>query len=107
MTAIVNRGFMIVRAKSPFVNWANGKDDEFYLIGQNPEPSVYLIEEDFMETETILKASFKRIFLNELHGVSDNESDFPEITMSNFEAWFDIEFGGIVCDLEKAVLSRE
>lgn len=43
---IVNRGFITVRPKQPFIDWANQQDDEFQ-IDLDAEPTVYLIEEDF------------------------------------------------------------
>ena len=97
---IVNRGFITVRPKQAFVEWANQQDVEFQ-IDLNAEPTVYLIEEDFFDVEPIVESKFKQIFLCELDAVSDNEEGFPEITMSVFKEWFSLEVGSMVIDLEK------
>lgn len=103
---IVNRGFITVRPKQAFVEWANQQDEEFQ-IDLNAEPSVYLIEEDFFDVEPIIESKFKQIFLCELDAVSDNEEGFPEIKMSVFKEWFSLEVGSMVIDLEKDQLSRD
>ena len=96
---IVDRGFITVRPKQAFVDWANQQDDEFQ-IDLNAEPSVYLIEEDFFEVDPIIEKSYKTIFECELAAVSDNEDGFPEIKMSVFKEWFSVELGSTVIDLE-------
>lgn len=96
---IVNRGFILVRPKGAFTQWANKFEEEFALPEDfHGEPSVYLIEEDFTETETLLKANFKAIMTNELFAVTENDDEFPEIKLDVFQDWFDVEFGGSVYD---------
>ncbi len=97
---ILDRGFIIVRPKQAFVDWANQQDDEFQ-IDLDAEPSVYLIEEDFFEVEPIIERHYKMIFECELAAVSDNEEGFPEIKMSVFKEWFSLEVGSTVVDLEE------
>ncbi len=94
---IVNRGFITVRPKQVFVDWANKQDNEFQ-IDLNAEPSVYLVEEDFFEIDSIIESNYKQIFECELAAVSDN--DFPEIKLSVFKEWFSLEVGSTVVDLE-------
>lgn len=103
---IVNRGFITVRPKQAFVEWANQQDDEFQ-IDLDAEPSVYLIEEDFFEIEPIIERNFKKIFMCELEAVSDNDDGFPEINMDVFLDWFSLELGSTVIDLEKDDLIRD
>jgi hypothetical protein len=103
---IVNRGFIAVRPKQPFVEWANQQDDEF-KIDLDVEPTLYLIEEDFFEIEPIIERNFKKIFTCELDAVSDNEDGFPEITMDVFMDWFSLEVGSTVIDLQKEDLIRD
>lgn len=103
---IVNRGFITVRPKQAFVDWANKQDDEFQ-IDLNAEPSVYLIEEDFFEVDPIIESKYKTIFECELAAVSDNEDGFPEIKMSVFNEWFSVEVGSTVIDLEKDSLKAD
>jgi hypothetical protein len=103
---IVNRGFISVRPKQPFVEWANAQDDEFH-IDLNAEPTVYLIEEDFFEVEPIIEANFKKMFSCELEAVSDNEEGYPEIKLEVFLEWFSVEIGSVVIDLKDEDLVRE
>ncbi len=103
---IVNRGFISVRPKQAFVEWANQQDDEF-KIDINAEPSIYLIEEDFFEVDPIIESKYKSIFLCELAAVSDNEDGFPEIKLGIFKEWFALELGSTVIDLEDNQLQTE
>ena len=103
---IVNRGFITVRPKQAFINWANQQDDEFQ-IDLDAEPSIYLIEEDFFDSDPIIESNFKEIFLCELEAVSDDEQHFPEIKMSVFKEWFSVEVGSTVIDLQKEDLIRD
>lgn len=97
---IIDRGFITVRPKQAFVDWANQQDDEFQ-IDLNAEPSVYLVEENFFEEDPLIEKNYKAIFECELAAVSDNESGFPEIKMGVFKEWFSVEVGSTVIDLEE------
>lgn len=97
---IIDNGFMIVRGKQPFIDWANEQEDEF-VMDASTEPNVYLIEDDFFEIEPVVKKHFKKVFLNELSAIDENKDAYPEITLENFEAWFSVELGTTVFDTEK------
>lgn len=103
---IVNRGYLIVRAKKPFVDWANEQEQDFELFIDG-EPTIYLTEEEFYDDALLIKENFKRIFQAELDAVSDNEESFPEIKLAVFEQWFDVEAGSTVMDILKKELDRE
>lgn len=103
---IVNRGYIIVRAKQPFVDWVNKQESDFET-SVDGEPTIYLIEEDFYDDELMLQQNFKRIFLNELDAVSDDEASFPEIKLAVFNEWFAVELGATVFDSLKNGLNRE
>ena len=105
---IINRGFIIVKPKQAFWDWANQFDEDFsFSEDDDCEGSVYLIEEDFMDFEPVLEKNFKKIMKNELAAVADEE-DFPEkITFELFCQWFDVDFGSSVFDLEKSDLKSE
>lgn len=103
---IVNRGYLLVRPKQAFISWMNEVDDEFGKI-EHCEPNVYLIEDDFFDEEPLVKTYFKKIFLNELYAISEDDSQYPEITEENFENWFSLEFGTTVFDLMKSDLTAE
>lgn len=107
---IVNRGYVIVRPTEHFWNWANQFADEDLKVQMEDgmEPNIYLIEEDFFEIEPVIERSFKKIFKTELLMVNDDEESWPEDrSMETFLAWFDLEFGATVLDLEKSDLKRE
>lgn len=103
---IVNRGYIIIHPKQPFIDWAVSQDEE-YELDEYSEPNIYLIEEDFFEDEPVIKANFKKIFKNELNAVSDEEEIYPDITMENFEEWFSVILGNTVFDCEKGNLKGE
>jgi len=103
---IVNRGFITVKPKQAFIEWANQQDNEFQ-IDLDAEPSVYLIEEDFFEIDPIIESKYKLIFQCELAAVSDNEEGFPEIKLSVFKEWFSLKVGSTVIDLEQDELIGE
>lgn len=95
----VNRGYMIVKPTNKFIDWANKNDEDYSDLTGN-ESSVYLIEEDFYDDEPVVKANFKKIFLNELLAVSEDESSYPEISLSNFNEFFTYHLGSTVFDAE-------
>jgi hypothetical protein len=103
---IVNRGYIIIRPKQAFIDWAMAQDEE-YVLDQSSEPNVYLIEEDFFEDEPVIKSNFKKIFKNELFSVSEDAESFPEISLENFELWFSCVLGNMVFDTEKGKLEGE
>jgi hypothetical protein len=100
---IVNRGYLIVRPLQPFIEWALDQDEETFM-DENVEASIYLVEEDFFEDEPVIEANFKKIFLNELEAVTDDESKYPPIRMELFKEWFKVEAGNNVFDGEKSDL---
>lgn len=95
---VIDRGYIIVHGKEPFIEWANQQDETFQILSSN-EPSIYLITDDFFEDEPVVKANYKKIFENELSMVSDNESSYPEITEVNFNKWFKCILGNSVIDI--------
>ena len=63
---IVNRGYLSVLPSGKFWEWANANCQEDNLLFQNDEPSIYLIEEDFWEEDSVVTAyqlkKFGRLF---------------------------------------------
>ena len=106
---IINRGFLIIRPKQEFLNWASQVDTEVsFSESDDVEGTNFLIEEDFFEIEPIIEKHFKKIFKHELAMLTEDESLWPEsITMEVFLNWFSVDFGAIVIDLEKSDLKRE
>ena len=103
---IVNRGYIIVKAKQSFVYWANQLEEEFKM-SSDSEPNIYLIEEDFFEIEPIIKKYFKKIFANELMAISEDESIYPEFKLEVFDEWFSYELGSTVFDTQTEQLQGE
>jgi hypothetical protein len=106
---IINRGFITVRAKSAFWDWANNFEDSFgFTEADDIEPNAYLITEDFFEIEPLIEQNFKKIFINELSMVNENEEDWPQDrTQELFLEWFHLELGSSVFDLEKSDLKSD
>lgn len=104
---IVNRGFLTIKPKKPFFDWANNIDKSVSFSEEDEvEGTNFLIEEDFFEIEPILEKHFKKILKNELSMISEDESFWPPISMETFLTWFDVDLGSIVFDLEKSDLKR-
>ncbi len=104
---IVNRGYLIVSPLKPFYDWANEFESEMYFTEEDQvEPTIYLIDEDFMDTEQLIRENFKKIFLNELNSITENVDDHPAITEENFYEWFDVMEGTTVFDLLTSNLKK-
>jgi len=95
---ILERGFITVTPTKKFIDWANNNDEDYRDLVSN-EGNVYLVEEDVYDDEVLLKSKFKEIFMNELQSVSENESQYPEITWDSFNTHFEVSFGSCVFDL--------
>lgn len=103
---IVNRGYIIVKPLQPFIEWAMDQEEDTF-IDEDVEASIYLVEEDFFEDEPVIEANFKKIFLNELEAVTDDESKYPPIRMELFREWFSVNAGNNVFDCEKNDLQAD
>lgn len=105
---IVNRGFISVTPKKAFFDWANTFEDDIQFQSDDIlEPTIYLIEEDFIEEGPIIERNFKGIFANELNMVTDIMEDWPEKrTMDVFNEWFEYEIGLSVFDCQSSDLRR-
>jgi hypothetical protein len=106
---IVNRGFIAIKPKKSFWDWARTKDESITFTEEDHiEANIYLITEDFFDDGPILEQHFKKIFINELDGVCDEVEGWPEErTLNVFKEWFEIELGGTVFDLEKSDLRSD
>lgn len=105
---ILNRGFIIVKPKQAFWNWANQFDEDMSFTEEDEcEGNIYLIEDDFMEFESIVEQNFKKIMKNEFNAVTDEENWPEEITMQTFLDWFNFDYGSCVFDTLKTDLEAE
>lgn len=106
---LINRGFISVRPKKAFWDWANEFDGDLtFSVEDQMDPNIYLITEDFFDAEPIIEQHFKKIFSNELSMITETEEDWPALrTLDIFLEWFTIEVGTTVFDLEKSDLKAE
>jgi hypothetical protein len=106
---LVNRGFLVVRPKQPFFDWANTFESDFeFNFDTCDEPNSYLVTEDFLEIEPLIEQHYKQIFCNELSMITEKSDDWPaKRTFTDFLNWFDIEVGSTVFDLEKSDIRAE
>lgn len=104
---LVNRGFLIISPKQPFFDWANEfEEDIFFDEEDGVEPTIYLIDEDFIETEQIVRDNFKKIFTNELNTITENTEDHPKISEELFHQWFAVNAGTTVLDTQSSDLKK-
>lgn len=100
---VVNRGFIHVKAKQALIDWANRVEPDFEM-DIEVEGNVYLIEDDFFDIEPVIEANFKKIFITELEMITDDEPEYPEINIENFNTLFEVELGNTVFDTMKSDL---
>ena len=100
----INRGVVILKPKSPFVDWANRTGDGNLVLTQGEiggDSTAYLtpeIEGD-EELREFLEQSHSMLFEQELFEWSRDESEWPSNrNLSTFLEWFEIEFFSTVID---------
>ena len=99
---VLNRGYIIVSPKSIFFKELTPQANIDYLVSEEPEPSVYLIEEDFWDDETILKKYYKRIVLSEMSQLETKDAHLlGKIKFENIHEYFKIIIGTLVFDLDE------
>jgi hypothetical protein len=99
---LVNRGFISIFPNKKFWTWANANCAEDNMVFENAEPSIYLIEEDFWEEDSIIEKYYKKIFKNEFETVNPNAEIWPEVnSIEDFHAYFKFNSGNMVFDLLK------
>ena len=97
---ILDRGFIMVEAKPEFMNWLKKHSDNSLIGIDDSEPSVYLITDDFLDDELVIKQNFEEIFIYELESTSIHESFWPEINLAEFYHYFTVKIGVSVYDLK-------
>ncbi len=104
----VNRGFISITPTPLFIKWVGINSDEEQFFTNNPEQSIYLIEDDFWDDGIILEKYFKKIVSAEFLAVCSSVDKFPEIeTLEVFKSYFSFTLGTIVQDLLKVKLENE
>ena len=104
----VNRGFISITPTPLFIAWALKNSDEEQFFTNNPEPSIYLVEDDFWEDAKIIEKHFKKIAHQEFKAICSQEEIFPIISSEEeFSLYFSVSSGTIVHDLLKENIERE
>jgi hypothetical protein len=104
----VNRGYLLITPTTEFVQWANSTAPEIKMNEEFVEGNIYLIEEDFLDADPIIEASFKKILKNEMCSVTDDEELWPEkLNVELFESFFTVQVGTTVFDLQKIDLLKD
>lgn len=104
----VNRGFISITPTQLFIAWALKNSDEEQFFTNYPEPSIYLVEDDFWEDAIILEKYFKKIANAEFYAICSDEEKFPIISNEiEFILYFSFSLGTIVYDLLKENLEKE
>ncbi len=101
MIKILNRGFISVTPKPFFYEEAAKEMNKEILTFKNAEPTIYLIEEDFWDNETVLKKHFKKIIASEKRQLNPSHNlTLDQINIENAEDYFVFRFGNLVIDNE-------
>ena len=104
---VLNRGFIIVSPKTVFIHEAHANSDAAILSPDHPEPSIYLIEEDFWDDEIVLKKYLKRIVNAEIKQLGNEKESFAsKIKFGNIHDYFNISLGSLVFDLDDRPIER-
>ena len=110
---LVKRAAITVTPKQPYIDWANGLDEDGVKIGEDfePEKSVYLIgavtDVIPFDRDVIVRPYFKAIFEEELNSWHRREREWPSSrTYETFLAWFEVEVHSMVIDLHGGWLIR-
>ncbi|MBL6668209.1 MAG: hypothetical protein ACJ0F1_04050 [Crocinitomicaceae bacterium] len=101
MIKILNRGFISVTPNPSFYEEVAKEMNDEILEFMNPEPTIYLIEEDFWDNETLLKKHFKKIISCEKRQLSPSQNlELHQINAENLDQYFTFSFGNLVIDNE-------
>jgi len=101
MIKILNRGFISVTPKPFFYEAAAKEMNEEVFTFKNAEPTIYLIEEDFWDNETVLKKHFKKIIATEKRQLNPSHNlKLDQINIENVGEYFTFRFGNLVIDNE-------
>ena len=105
----VKRTAVRVKPKQPYIDWANGLDEDGVKLGTEytPEGTIYLVD-DLAEGRSDLEPYFDILFEEELNAWHRREEDWPqERDFALFQAWFEIEIHSLVLDLKGGWLWTE
>ncbi|MFM6935500.1 MAG: hypothetical protein ACKOXP_08660 [Flavobacteriales bacterium] len=97
---ILNRGQIVVFPTKKFEEWATKNSEETLYFSESPEPTVYLIEEEFWDDELIIEKYRKKILRREFSEICMDETTWPILKDNeSFLTYFDLHLGIMVIDL--------
>jgi hypothetical protein len=102
LAAMINRSLLIVRVKSPFVEWANSLDDGPQASLDTYEPTAYLVDdvEDVDDLPRLETALWRRIFEHQLASWDRDPGNWPRHrNRLMFRQWFDLDLHAMVLDI--------
>ena len=102
---MVNRGAVILRYKTPFVQWVNKADpsnekSEITLSSANEDRTVYLITDaDAENVDGWIRENHVSLFEDELEGWYTDETIWPKNRdYKTFREWFEVECHSLIMD---------
>ena len=105
---LLNRGFISIIPKREFLEWKLSVLKEELIEPESPEPTIYLIEDEFWDEDEILKKYFNKIAKQEFNAISESSESWPKMgDVEQFSKYFDSEFGTFVFDLLKTPINSD
>ena len=101
----MNRGYIAVNPKREFTQKTNDALGHNVPVPHQPEASIYLIEEDFIDDQITLNKHIIQIIASELKQLDpEDQIEAPEINANNFHDYFEVSMGTFVFDLHNQSL---
>jgi hypothetical protein len=107
---IINRNAFIVKARKPYIDWANSIFNDSPTDFSKEENNIYLIREmdNNQQIADWIRKNFDKIFQNELNDWCTDETTWPsKRTYKMFTEWFEIEISSMVLDLEDYEIEKD
>lgn len=109
---LVNRSYLIVKPKEPYIDWVRSFDDSVETDDLINQKTIYLVDEPAFdspeEINKIIKKVWRDIFISELEAWYTDEESFPkDMTYKTFKQWFDVEYVDLGFDLSDDELIAE
>jgi len=101
IATMINRSLLIVRARPPFIEWANSLDDGPKASLDTYEPTAYLVDEvdEVADLPRLEKALWRLIFEHQLASWDRDPDNWPpHRSRSAFQQWFEAELHPMVLD---------
>ena len=102
---VANRSALLVRRKKPYIDWANGLDEDGPRISlEEPlkDSTVYLVDEIGYhgDGKEVIRKYYSMIFEQELVAWHLVEKDWPQKRdLKTFQDWFEVEPHSMVLDI--------